>query len=157
MSVREIAGVFGQMGREPNMRSVSGILRISYEQLEGRSHLAGSVQASWALGVIAIALCAAFPFITEDRMRAALLKACGVSLVLFMGFLIGALTTRNQAKPAAAQEKAIAEMAVAFLNQIVTEPGFRAGQLDSLQKLTLQRLLKRTKSDSVALRQLVEV
>lgn len=144
LTVREVSKLFENISQEGNMRSVSGILRICHEQLESRSQLAVSTQAAVVLGVVTGALCIAFATF-HGKAQAFLGKAVAISGVLFAGFLSGALSTRKMARAAVAQERAICDLALDALEQVVSSPGFKAKPLDSLQKATLKRLMAKTK------------
>lgn len=142
-TVKELSQLFRDMSGDPSMRSIKGMLRIAYEQLEGRSHLAVSVQASIVLGIVTLAIAATLPFFDgETRLKIA--KAGAFAAVLFIGFFIGAMTSRSDAKAAAAQEKAILQLALAALEQVASHPQFTPGPLDSLQTQTLTRILKKS-------------
>jgi hypothetical protein len=159
LSVREVAELFSQIAKDPSRRSFSGILRIAYEQLEGRSQLAVSVQASVVLGVVTLLIGLSIPFVIAKFPKGlpAILKAFGGSAALFAGFLIGALTTRRQARAAAAQERAIAELAATVLDRLSQHPEFRPLPLDSLQRQTLKKILKLSRSKPPALASLLEL
>jgi hypothetical protein len=156
MTVREISQIFSRVETDADMRGLKGILRICYEQLEGRSHLAVSAQAAAVLGVVTTLLLASIPLVSGHD-RDLLFKACGVSAILFAGFLSGAISTRKSAREAIAQERAIAEMAIDVLDRMVREPRFKSGSLDSLQKQTLKKMLLATKIDSTALKDLMKL
>jgi hypothetical protein len=134
---------------------VTGILRIAYEQLEGRSHLSTSIPVAIVLGVITLGLACSMAMFQEP-IRSNILKACGASGLLFVGFSVGALSSRKDAKLAAAQEKAIAEMTVAALTAVTSAPGFKPGNLDSLQQGTLKKVVAKTKANVSQLSQLLQ-
>ena len=156
MTIREMSGVFKQIGAEANMRSVSAILRICHEQLEGRSHLGVASLATKIIGVVTMLLVAGMFFVSE-HLRPILIKGTGAAAVLFAGFLSGSLANRRMAKSSIAQERAIGEMAIDVLEQLVDTPGFKAKELDSLQKLTLKKLMKISRTDSEKLRAVFEL
>lgn len=154
ITVKEAAVLFERFSADPTMRGVTGVLRVSREQLEARGTL--GIYPYLALGVtILLAAVGAFViWLPPDRRSEA------TKLVYATGFVaaalwVGVATTGSSRRRAVAQEQEIRRLAVAALHRIVLTPGFHSKRLDRQDRRTLRELLLKTRSKAPELMELI--
>lgn len=144
ITVRELSELFDRVAGEGNMRSVTAVLRITYEQLEARGGLGYFPHICAATGIFAVACAIPLPFVALQTQRVLYKMAAGSALVC-VAFLFGVLKNRQQTRAAVAQERAIRDLALDALVRIVTEPGFKPKPLDREHLKTLREVQKKAK------------
>jgi hypothetical protein len=140
----EVLSLFRACEAEPSMRSVTAILRVSREQIEARGSLRVNGLLGGAfilLGLVEGGISAAKVPVLKDYWPYGL-AAILVGLIL----CVGTFTVRATAAAAETQKAAIAEAAVAALLTLTADPSWKRKPLDWSNRLTLERLVKSTRS-----------
>lgn len=143
LTLKELDGMFERCRNEGGMRGISAVLRIAREQLDARGGLGSYPWLTLLCFVVAAAIWF-FPYregvLKDWRMQGAI--GAGLLCLLF-GWIT--LQTRIERRNALYQESKIREMAVDSLVAIMREIDFQLKPLDYTQRLTLEKLLKKTK------------
>jgi hypothetical protein len=140
----EVIALFESCQAEPAMRSVTAILRVAREQLEARGALRVNGWLGWTFIVLAISEAVAFALkipVLKDYWPYGLASAL-VGLIL----VIGMISVRSTAAAAEAQKAVIAERAILSLTVLAENPDWKRKPLDWSNRLTLERLVKSTKT-----------
>ena len=144
ITVRELSELFDRVAADGNMRSVTAVLRITYEQLEARGGLGYFPHICIGTGVFAVACGIPIPFVSLQTQGVLIKMSLGSAFVC-LAFLFGVLKNRHQTMAAIAQERAIRDLALDALVRIVTEPGFKPKPLDREHVKTLLEVQKKAK------------
>jgi|GEM_PF-1052428 len=154
-SVRELTDLFQQQMSEPNMRSLTAVLRITREQIEARGSLTVFPVICLILGCLTAGLGAGYLLCPEGSKKTVLQVFLGAAIV-FVLTMFGWLSNRRQQVASVAQERAIRRLAVETLIRIVDDPQFRPKPLDWSQQQILKELLKKTGAKNEALSAMLE-
>ena len=154
-TVRELSELFDRVATEPNMRSVSAVLRIAREQIEARGSLGMYPMMAAIAGVVAIGGAVGY-YLVPSGLKEGFLKGGLGGLVAAAAFLAGVISTRRETRAALAQERAIRDLAIDALARIAEDPGFKAKALDYDQRRILTELLKRSKRQDPAVTALLD-
>jgi hypothetical protein len=155
LSVKELADMFERQLSEPNMRSVSAVLRISREQVESRGSITVAPAMAAFTGVFAVGTGIAM-VVASEQSRAMVLRAFIACLLTFLAFLYGWLSNRHVLAASLAQERAIRQLAIESLTRVVEDPAFKPKALDYDQKRILRELIKKTKNRNPAVAALLQ-
>ncbi|HEY0867327.1 MAG TPA: hypothetical protein VGE01_08110 [Fimbriimonas sp.] len=149
VSLREFEATMDRCRREGGMRGASAVLRIAREQIDARGGLG---TYPWLVGTCLVAT-AVLWFVPFDEGAVGEWRQKGVLGFLALGIIFGWITfgIRQERRKALYQESRIREASLQALRDIVSVPGFQKRSLDYTQKLTLQNLLKKTKSQDPVL------
>lgn len=139
-SLPEISELFEACVREPSMRSVTAILRITREQLDARGALGSYPYIGAGMAVISAGILLADAFIPGFAEHARMLTI-GVPAVTLMVFA-GVWHARHERKAGVAQEKQIRRMAADALVKVIAHD-FRRKPLEREHVLALRDLMKR--------------
>lgn len=139
-SVAEIATQFEACLRDPSMRSVTAILRITREQLDARGALGSYPYIAAGLTAISIGVLLA-DFTIPGFADHARMLTIGVPSVALMVWA-GVWHARHERRSGLAQEREIRRMAADALAKVL-EHDFRRKPLEREHILALQDLIKR--------------
>jgi len=147
LTLEEIRASFEICERDPSMRSVSAVLRITREQLNARGELGLYPPASAIMGILGVAALAGMRF-AGPELRTMLIQAAAGCGGLSIMLLYGVYSTRDVRSANVAQERAIRALAIYSLERIIAHD-FRRKPLLREQDQTVRELLKTQPQSSI--------
>lgn len=142
-TVKDLNVKFNEFAEQGDFRALSGVLRMTHEQLDARGGLGHyPVLATIAFAAVLVAQILK-PF-AMTTMKPLMDKISIGGGVVGMILLFGVVKTFNPLRECLAQEKAIRKISIEALDKIVSSSEFKPKALNEDQRRTLVTLLKKT-------------